>query len=773
VRPAVELLKISMSTGGVQRPPSEKEGKSFDDDFEMISDETASTKTAVEPPALAPINLFDTTIQSTSEDLGPKKMIINLAPPPRIQQAPKSDKLPIPLYPGFRCSIFSIIKVSGQMSFPSCVRINGKVMGSPVTLEIPVTPITLEGRAATHLTDVKVKLLHSLAARALIQDWEDKEKTEKHRAEIERLGKRYSLASSATSFLAIDGENKKEIEKGEGHYQEPERQVDEIRVHQVSNDAVGSWDIQMRLSASSSSGYSSSSLESRSQAFGVAANGGQDLERRYHSRLGSDPFTRGDSRVTPSSCVSNSYCLPSSPSPGRRRQARDVGRNDGQDLERHEPVHLLCSGLPTRDAGLPTPVSHVSTSSSIGVHSVPFLGTRRQCRLWSELPTQDAGLPTPVSRVSTSASIGVHSAPLLRPPRQVRLCSNSLAQDSSPSTSALCMSTASFASSDSSPFPELGREEPDAGGNDGQDLERGHRRRSSDLSAQMVGNALPTSAPGSASRPNRPSGSTDGSSGGGFLKRLISRSSAARSISTLSSDSITSTDSSPSLERRRQASDADGNDRRSWKRNSRRRSSGLSAQMAGNALPTSATVPAPGSTSPSKRAPGDTSGSRGGGFLKRLVSRSSAAPAPPTAPARVAVASSASYRRSLPQVHPRQASDPGTLTVESIARAQQFDGSFPVNSDFIRLLTGSSSTPALPGELAVLSGSEQAKQIIWVTVLVLAVLAKKFAKDKDSWEMLAEKSSEFVETSLVLMGVDRGNAVTVTGQLEAAAASNI
>jgi len=549
---------------GVQGPPSEKEEKSFDDDFEMIPDETASTKTAVEPPAPAPINLFDTSTQSTSEDLGPKKMIINLPPPPRIQQAPKSDKLPIPLYPGFRCSIFSIIKVSGQMSFPSCVRINGKVMGSPVTLEIPVTPITLEGRAAAHLTDVKVKLLHSLAARALIQDWEDKEKTEKNRAEIERLGKRYSLASSATSFLAIDGENKKEIEKGEGHYQEPEPQVDELH------------DILLAKSRITTRSLGSTS---RSKAHGA---------------------------------VPTAHAHAAAPRPSRGAIA-------------------------------------------------PMGGS------WDQF-------------AGGGEEYGARALSLASPS----------------DTSTLRMSEASFGSIGSSPSQGRRGYSLVDSGNDGQEPERRYRRAKTVLPAGMVGSALPASAP----------------------------------------------------------------------------------------------VPAPGSASPSQQAPSNTGGSKGGGggFLKRLVSRSSAAPPPPPPPASVpfsaplamqmggfggAVALSASYQSPPPQAQSRQASDPGTLTVESIARAQQFDGSFPVNSDFIRLLTGSSSTPALPGELTGLGGSEQAKQIIWVTVLVLAVLAKKFAKDKDSWEMLAEKSSEFVETSLVSMGVDRGNAVMVTGQLKVVAARNI
>jgi len=519
---------------GLQDPPPNKEEKYFDDDFEMISDETASA----EPPAPAPISLFDTSTPSTSEDLGPKKMIINLAPPPRIQQAPKSDKLPIPLYPGFRCSIFSIIKVSGQTSFSSCVRIHGKVMGSPVTLEIPVMPIALEGGAATHLTDAKVKLLHSLAARALIQDWEDKEKTEKNRAEVERLGKRYSLASSATSFLAIDDDTKKEVEKEEIHFQEPEREVER---------SLGPLTQQRR------------SVVLSAQPTGFSKQHGA-------VHIASAAFT-----------------------PGSASRSRAGGS-----------LQLLSSAAP---APPPPPSYDPAPPQARGSFATLM-------RLGGMGSTRSAPAPTQApGSVATPMQLGGLMG--------------------------------SYASS----------------------------TRSDDLPRTMQ-SALPQRFE------RRRADSGDG--GGGAMDSSRSHRASARAVN-------------------------------------------FSAQVSGAALPTPAPVP--------------TSAPYGG------------TPAP------------ASYG--------------GTLTVESIARAQQFGGGFPVSSDFIRLLTGSSSAPPLPSELAVLSGSVQVKQIIWVTVLVLAVLAKKFAGDKDSWEMLAEKSCEFVETSLVSMGVDSGNVVMVTNQLKTAAARNV
>lgn len=114
-------------------------------------------------------------------------------------------------------------------------------------------------------------------------------------------------------------------------------------------------------------------------------------------------------------------------------------------------------------------------------------------------------------------------------------------------------------------------------------------------------------------------------------------------------------------------------------------------------------------------------------------------------------------------------------TVESIAKAQLFDGSFSINDNFIRLLTGSSSMPSLPDELAALPDSGQDKQTIWVTMLALAVFAKNLPEDEVSWTMLAEKAEEFVRKRLVSLGVD-ADATGVTemvSRLKRAAAEHV
>ncbi len=179
---------------------SEISEQTKDEGYEMVAADGPAT-----PPVAPPTNvsLFDASnTANTAPELGPKEQPIVLPPPPRIQQAPKTENLPIPLYPGFRCSVFAIIRQSSTNEpFSSAVRIHGQVLGSPVSLEIPVQPVTTE---ATHISNENVSLLHTLAARALIQDWEDKEKTDVTRAEIVRLGTRYSLASSATSFVAVE-----------------------------------------------------------------------------------------------------------------------------------------------------------------------------------------------------------------------------------------------------------------------------------------------------------------------------------------------------------------------------------------------------------------------------------------------------------------------------------------------------------------------------------------------------------------------------------------
>lgn len=150
------------------------------------------------------INLFDPRAKETKiPELGPQDSQIDLPPPSRIQQSPASDKLCFPIYPGFRCSIYAIIKqYNDQRQFPSAVKIRGQVNGKPVSLNIEVmraeTPLVSTGGGK------KSHWIHTLAARALVQDLEDQGNSPHISAQIARLGLRYSLATSATSFIAIE-----------------------------------------------------------------------------------------------------------------------------------------------------------------------------------------------------------------------------------------------------------------------------------------------------------------------------------------------------------------------------------------------------------------------------------------------------------------------------------------------------------------------------------------------------------------------------------------
>ncbi|KAG8845939.1 hypothetical protein FRB91_001316 [Serendipita sp. 411] len=172
-----------------------------------------SSATSPPPQSELPLNLFNESHVDLPSKLGAQKSIDFLDPPPKVQQAPKSDKLPVPLYPGFRCSIFAIVKRCANPGPPSSsVKITGKVMGRDVVLQIPVLstsvhPVLVGGKVEGG------KLLHALAAKALIQSFEDLPKTLENNAQIERLGKRYSLASSVTSFVAIDEDTERELKK--------------------------------------------------------------------------------------------------------------------------------------------------------------------------------------------------------------------------------------------------------------------------------------------------------------------------------------------------------------------------------------------------------------------------------------------------------------------------------------------------------------------------------------------------------------------------------
>jgi len=446
-----------------------------DEGYEMVAADGPSP-----PPVVPPtdINLFDTSNNSnavTAPELGPKEQPIVLPPPPRIQQAPKTEKLPIPLYPGFRCSVFAIVRQSStEAPFSLSVRIHGQVLGSPVSLEIAVQPVAIE---AAHTGDENVSLLHTLAARALIQDWEDKEKTDVTRAEIVRLGRRYSLASSATSFVAVETTI---------HFSERKEKMDK----QTQCASSGAFQ-----------GYQ------------------QVMQQNIDAVL-----TRGESL---NALISQTDTLAVSAQAFRKAKPKSMGSSWGS-----------------------------SSKKSSGK------GNAFQGFFQSLLPR--------------SRSSGSAQSPPPPPP--------------------------------SSFLPVVG--------------------------SARTGSSF------------APQGQTEGGPQV-FLD--------------------------------------------------------MQCEIDENKIAESC-------------------------FALDLTAPS------PTPPAFAA--------------QPRAVPPALTLTVEWIARSQKFDGSFPTTSDFLSLLLGSATLPALPSELTTCSGTEEVKDSVWVTLLTLAVLEKRFASEKDAWELLAEKSIRFVETVL-------------------------
>jgi Mg-chelatase subunit ChlD len=179
----------------------------MEEDFEVVPPYDAE-KASASAPAPQPMSLFDESATSNSQDvqLGPASPpSVTLAPPPRLQQAPSLESLP-PLYAGFRFSVFAIVKKDAQSkdkpSQPRHVRITGTARDQPVTLDVRV-----QLYSASQNAQAKAKLLHVLAARALIREFEDhKPMSETDKAEVLRLAVRYGLSSSQTSFVAVEEE---------------------------------------------------------------------------------------------------------------------------------------------------------------------------------------------------------------------------------------------------------------------------------------------------------------------------------------------------------------------------------------------------------------------------------------------------------------------------------------------------------------------------------------------------------------------------------------
>ncbi|PVF97084.1 VIT-domain-containing protein [Serendipita vermifera] len=111
---------------------------------------------------------------------------------------------------------------------------------------------------------------------------------------------------------------------------------------------------------------------------------------------------------------------------------------------------------------------------------------------------------------------------------------------------------------------------------------------------------------------------------------------------------------------------------------------------------------------------------------------------------------------------------PTLLNVEYLARAQKFDGSFPIDSQYISLVT-SGGTLSLPNALSGLGGSVETKKAVWATLLTIACMEKRLAGEKDVWEFLADKARDYISATLQDLCKDAAKAEALIKELAAAA----
>ena len=91
------------------------------------------------------------------------------------------------------------------------------------------------------------------------------------------------------------------------------------------------------------------------------------------------------------------------------------------------------------------------------------------------------------------------------------------------------------------------------------------------------------------------------------------------------------------------------------------------------------------------------------------------------------------------------ATQSGPPTIEEVARAQSFDGSFDGSPGFYTTISTKNMSGSAPSTLKGLPGVEDSiKAKVWATAVALAYLRKQFANDEDSWSLLAEKAHDYV-----------------------------
>lgn len=181
------------------------------DDFEVV--EAPNEESNVLADKVQSVNLFDESVDplEASNDKVPPPKPVELPPPAPVQLAPHTLHS---LYPGSRLHAYGIVTPASLL--PDKVTLRGELAtGEQLALDVPL----VEARSGDSPTSPP--LLHAIAARRLIQELEDGSHvltppdTEGDlaartvEAAVVRLGNQYSLASTHTSFVAVDEEDAK------------------------------------------------------------------------------------------------------------------------------------------------------------------------------------------------------------------------------------------------------------------------------------------------------------------------------------------------------------------------------------------------------------------------------------------------------------------------------------------------------------------------------------------------------------------------------------
>jgi hypothetical protein len=140
------------------------------------------------------LSLFDDAV-----DLSIIDDEVQLGPPEAFtmfQQHPRTDSMPT-MMPGRRYSFYAICQHSLHQKDVTSekVTLHGLVLGQPISLEVPVVPVEVVSQLGS-----SGNLVHLIAARALIQDYDE----QSEESSVLEMGLRYGLMSSQTSFVAID-----------------------------------------------------------------------------------------------------------------------------------------------------------------------------------------------------------------------------------------------------------------------------------------------------------------------------------------------------------------------------------------------------------------------------------------------------------------------------------------------------------------------------------------------------------------------------------------